>query len=142
MKRLTLLFIGVFAGFSGAAQENDTDRIEFAKKFCATVIAHDQDQVIKLTDKSYRKAQIKFLGGDKTQFVNELFGGMDVLTDDYINLKFAEIETIAVVEVSEYSDEFGGWEYVFHIKVGMHTVWKSLLLKKDGGKFGFIGSQG
>ncbi len=142
MKRITLLFIGVFVGFLGTAQDNDTDRIDFAHTFCTAVMAHDQAKVIKLTDKGYRKAQIKFLDGDKTQFVDELFGGVDVLTDEYVNLKLLEIESIAVIEVSEYAEEFGGWEYVFQIRAGSHTIWRSLLLKKDGKKFGFIGSQG
>lgn len=142
MKRLTLLFIGVFAGFLGAAQEIDMDRIHFVNTFYSAVIAHNQTAVINQTDKAYRKAQIKFLGGDKVQFVDELFGGVDIQTDEYINVKFSEIEAMEVVDVFEYGEEGGAWEYVFHIKVGEHTIRRSLLLKKDGKKLGFIGSQG
>ena len=142
MKRLTLLFIGVLVAFSSSAQDVETERIEFVKKFEAAVMAHDQTAVIKLTDKAYRKAQINFLDGDKTQFVDELFGGVDVLTDEYINLKFTEIQEIEYFEKTEYDEGFDGWVCVFLIKTGNNTIQRSLLLRRVGKKFGFIGSQG
>lgn len=142
MKRLTLLFIGVLLALSSSAQDVETERIEFVKKFEAAVMAHDQAAVIKLTDKGYRKAQIKFLDGDKTQFVDELLGGVDIFTDEYINVKLADIHEVNVIEVSEDGAGNGEWVCVFQIRAGPHTISRSLLLRKDGTKFGFIGSQG
>lgn len=140
MKRFTLLFICVFAGYFSSAQEIDMARIQFVNEFCAAVLSHDEAKVIQRTDKDYRKEQIKFLDGNKTQFVNELLSGLDIDSDDYINAKLTEIESIEIVEAREYGQ--GEWEYVFHLKVGAHIIQRSLLLKKDRNKFGFIGSQG
>ena len=96
--------------------------------------------VLKMTDKAYRKEQVKFLGGRKEQFINELFGGVDILTEEYINIEFANILKIEIAEVIPL--ENGDAEYIFRIRDGKHDVLRSLLLKKTKNKYGFIGSMG
>ena len=109
-------------------------------KFNNAVVAHKQGKVIKLTDKGYRSEQVKFLDGNKEQFVNELFGGIDIHTEEYINLKLTDIENIEVQDVFNRGN--GDWEYVFHIKSGEIIVERSLLLRQTEKNYGFIGSQG
>ena len=140
MKRFTILLIFVGLGFWSSAQEIDMKRIDFVNKFYKAVVSHKQGKVIKLMDKAYRKEQIKFLDGNKEQFVNELFGGVDINSKKYVNLKLTEIENIEIQDVFDRgTDE---WEYVFHVKAGDRMVKRSLMLRKSGKKYGFIGSQG
>ena len=96
---------------------------------------------MKLLDKTYRKEQLKFLGGNKEQFVNELFGGVDQLADEYtyINTKFNDIQKIEVAEVVPLKE--GGFNYIFRIRDGEHDILKSLLLVVKP-KYGFVGSSG
>ncbi len=135
---LTLIF--AFIGLWSSAQEHDMKRIAFANYFCKAVAEHDQNKVIKLTDKAYRTEQIKFLDGNKSQFVNEFFGGFEINTNEYINLRLEDIEQIEIVELI---DEGGGYlDYIFHISSRGSTIERMLILRKTGNKFGFIGSQG
>jgi len=121
-------------------QEISKEQIAFVNKFIAAVEAHDQDAVLSMTDKNYRKEQLKFLEGRKEQFINELFGGVDIMNEDYINTKFLDILKIEVAEI--VPKENGNSEYVFLIRAGHHELLKSLLLKKSKNKFGFIGAMG
>ncbi|PHR31184.1 MAG: hypothetical protein COA38_08415, partial [Fluviicola sp.] len=116
MKRFAVLLIFSGLGFWSSAQEIDMKRIDFVNKFNNAVVAHKQGKVIKLTDKGYRSGQIKFLDGNEKQYVNELFGGIDIHTEEYINLKLTDIENIEVQDVFNRGN--GDWEYVFHIKSG------------------------
>ena len=136
-----LLFLGVLT-FSNQsfAQEVSDVQIAFANKFKAAVESLDLNAVLKMTDKAYRKQQVKFLGGRKEQFINELFGGVDILTEEYINIEFANILKIEIAEVIPL--ENGDAEYIFRIRDGKHDVLRSLLLKKTKNKYGFIGSMG
>ena len=140
MKRFTILFIFIGLALSVSAQEIDMKQINFVNKFYKAVVAHQHSKVIKCTDKGYRSEQLAFLGGNKEQFVNELFGGFDIHTNEYINLKLNEIENIEIQDVFDRGN--GDWEYVFHIKAGDHLVEKTLMLRKTGKKYGFVGSMG
>ena len=140
MKRFAVLLIFSGLGFWSSGQEIDLKRIDFVNKFNNAVVAHKQGKVIKLTDKGYRSEQVKFLDGNKEQFVNELFGGIDIHTELYINLKLTDIENIEVQDVFNRGN--GDWEYVFLIKSGEVIVERSLLLRQTEKNYGFIGSQG
>lgn len=121
-------------------QDITESQIGFVNKFMGAVIQHDQNAVLSMTDKTYRKEQLKFLEGRKEQFINELFGGTDIMTGDYINTRFINILKIEVAEIiPQENDHF---EYIFRIKDGEHDLLKSLLLKKTKNKFGFIGAMG
>jgi len=142
MKKIqSILFLSfLFVLHSANAQEISDAQIAFVNKFISSVEVHDQKATIKCTDKSYRKEQLKFLGGRKEQFINELFGGIDMLTDEYVNTRFANILKVEVAEIIPQSDE--SFEYIFRIRDGEHDFLTSLLLRKTKNKFGFIGAMG
>ena len=114
MKRCTVLFLFSFLVFGAWCQEIDAKQIDFINQFSEAVSSHNQSKVIKCTDKDYRNEQIDFLGGNKKQFVDELFGGFDIQSGEYINLQLEEIELIHVIEAVGLGD--GRWEYTFHVK--------------------------
>lgn len=140
MKRTIVTLIFSLFSIWGSAQEIDMKRIDFTKNFFLAIIAHDESKVLKMTDKSYRKEQLAFLDGNKTQFVNELFGGVELNTNDYVNVVFTEIDSFEIQDTFDRGEN--EWEYVFHIWVGDQVIVRSLMLRKTGKKYGFIGSQG
>lgn len=133
-------FLIVLNFISAHGQEITEVQIAFANKFKVAVESHDLNAVLKMTDKAYRKEQIKFLEGRKEQFINELFGGVDLMTDAYINTEFANILKIEIAEVIPF--ENGDAKYIFRIRDGKHDILRSLLLTKTKKKHGFIGSMG
>jgi len=140
MKHITLLFLFIALGFGSQAQEVDLKAIDFVNKFYKAVVSHNQKKVIKCMDKAYRKEQIAFLDGNKEQFVNELFGGSDISSGKWVNLKLNEIDNIEIQDVFERGEN--EWEYVFHAKSGETIIEVSLTLRKTGKKFGFVGAVG
>lgn len=142
MKKIILisfLFIGLLFNIV-FSQEISVKQISFVNEFMSAVETHNMNAVLKMTDKTYRKEQLKFLEGRKEQFINELFGGVDLFTDKYVNTRFIEILKIEVAEIVPQED--GYFEYIFRIRDSEHDLMKSLLLKKTKNKFGFIGSMG
>ncbi|MEJ6583658.1 MAG: hypothetical protein QNL61_00685 [Crocinitomicaceae bacterium] len=131
---LTLVSKGVFT------QEISKEQIAFVNQFIAYIESNDQNATLKFTDKDYRKEQLKFLEVRKEQFINELFGGVDMMTNEYVNTLYANILKVEVAEIVQQGD--GLFEYIFRIRDGEHDLLKSLLLKKTKNKFGFIGSMG
>ncbi len=137
MKQLVLF--SLFLILSPTSEAQSEAQIKFVNDFIAAVESHDRKAVIKMMDKGYRKEQIAFLEGNKVQFVDELFGGADQLTNAFINIKFDDIQKIEVAEVQDRSG--GDFEYVFRIRDGQHDILRSLLLV-TGKKFGFVGAMG
>lgn len=136
-----LLLIGflLLAGFSDAqSQDLSEKQIAFANRFVAAVQDHNYKKVYKCLDKAYRKEQSKFLG-DKIQLMDELLSGAD--GDSYIVMKITDITKIEIAEVISLKG-YEGTTYIFRIRDGSHDVLASLLLKKIGKKFGFVGALG
>jgi CRISPR/Cas system-associated protein Csx1 len=125
---------------SVSAQKIDSESIGFLKKFCKAVVTHKKSKVIKCMDHEYRTNQIEFLKGNKQQFVDELFGGYDVETDEYVNVKLDEIENIVIENTNELSN--GTCVYTFLLITKDRTVMTNLDLVKKEGKFGFVGAVG
>ncbi len=138
--RFLLIFVLALLSKGGFSQEIEQNQIAFVNKFIASIESHNLDATLKCTDKDYRKEQLKFLEGRKEQFIDELFGGVDMLTDKYVNTRFVNILKVEVAEI--IPQEGGYFEYVFRIRDGEHDLIKSLLLKKSKNKYGFIGSMG
>ena len=138
--RFLLIFVLALLSKGGFSQEIEQDQIAFVNKFIASIESHNLDATLKCTDMDYRKEQLKFLEGRKEQFIDELFGGVDMLTDKYVNTRFVNILRIEVAEI--IPQESGYFAYVFRIRDGEHDLIKSLLLKKSKNKYGFIGSMG
>ena len=142
MKNIQFLILSVVLTLTNVlnAQEVSDAQIAFVNKFITKVQAHDLKETLKCTDQAYRKEQLKFLEGRKEQFVNELFGGVDIFTGEYVNTRFVNILKIEVAEIIDHGD--GYFEYIFRIRDGEHDLLKSLILRKTKNKFGFIGSMG
>ncbi len=143
MKHLYVLALLLSIASNSIAQQQEITekQIKFVNKFIEAVHDHNAKKVIKLMDKSYRTDQIAFLGGNKEQFVNELFGGVDQLAAEYtyINTKFLDIIKIEVAEVIPLDD--GNFNYIFRIRDGQHDILKSLLLVVKP-KYGLVGASG
>jgi hypothetical protein len=140
-KIIPLLFLLVtFNAGNLIAQNVPIEHGKFISSFTEAIQAHNEKKVIKLMDKEYRKEQIALLEGRKEQFLNELFGGQNANSEDYINIRFNDIQTIEVAQVIALKD--GGYTYIFRIKDGTNDILSSLSLKKNGKKYGFVGSRG
>ncbi len=139
MKHISLVLFALFIFVTPAiAQEDNQDRIDFANDFAAAVKEHNNKEIFKHLDKIYRKEQTKFLGGNKTQLLNELFSGMD--GDTFVSMSIDAITKIEIAEVMEEAD--GNFTYIFRIRDGEHDILASLLLKKNKKKWGFEGARG
>ena len=142
MKNIRLLFLLSLSLISKSAlsQEISNEQIAFVNYFIVSIETHNQKATLKCTDKTYRKEQLKFLDGRKEQFINELFGGVDIMTNEYVNTRYDNILKVEVAEIIPQGEGF--FEYVFRIRDGEHDLQKSLILSSMNGKFGFIGSMG
>lgn len=132
----TLFTMNVFG------QEITEKQKKFANSFIEAVGQNNSKKVIKMMDKAYRKEQLKNLNGNKEQFVNELFGGEDLKDNSvYVNMKLNEITRIEIAEVIPLkgSNEFN---YIFRVRNGRFDILSTLLMKKKGRKYGFVGSFG
>lgn len=137
-----ILFAIVFLSYSfGFAQTQISDaQQKYVQAFITAVKEHNQKKTIKLLDKDYRKEQIKFLGGNKDQFVDELFSGTSIGDGPFVVFDFENILSIEVAEVIDY--ENGEMEYIFRIKDSTNDALCSLFLKKKEKKYGFVGAVG
>ena len=135
-----ILFISGIFSISCFGQEISENQISFVNKFMKAVESHNMNVALKMTDKQYRKEQLKFLEGRREQFINELFGGVDLMTNKYVNTRFTDILKIEVAEIIHQENDY--FEYIFRIRDGEHDITKSLLLKTIKNKFGFIGAVG
>lgn len=132
----TLFTMNVFG------QEITEKQKKFANSFIEAVGQNNSKKVIKMMDKAYRKEQLKNLNGNKEQFVNELFGGEDLKDNSvYVNMKLNEITRIEIAEVIPLkgSNEFN---YIFRVRNDRFDILSTLLMKKKGRKYGFVGSFG
>lgn len=140
MKHLVILLLFIGLGWSIQAQEIDMKRIDFVNSFYKAVASHNQKKVIKHLDKNYRTEQLAFLKGNKEQFVNELFGGTDINSNEWVNLKLNEIDNIEIQDVFDRGEN--EWEYVFHVTSGEKVLKVPLTLKQSGKKLGFVSAVG
>lgn len=120
------------------AQELDQKRIDFANEFVAEVQAHNSKKILKYLDKTYRKEQIKFLGGNTQQLLDELFSGED--GKKYAVIPIDAILKIEIVEVEEKGPE--SFSYIFKVSDGRQEIYAWLALKKVKNKWGFEGAVG
>lgn len=143
MKKILLLALLFSVSSALHAQQNmeiSEKQDRFVKGFIAATEAHNSKKVIKMLDKSYRTEQIAFLNGNKEQFLNELFSGDDLLSEEtvFFTMAFDKITNVHVAEIIPLKD--GNYTYIFHIYDGEHEVLRGLLLMS--GKLGFVGSRG
>ncbi len=143
MKTSLLAILFLLIGMNVSAQsEISQKQIDFANKFIQAVGDHDQKKVIKMLDKEYRKEQLAFLNGNKKQLVDELFGGEDMKDPSvYANIKLENVLKIEIAEVIPLKGN-NKYNYIFRVRDGQFDILTTLILKKKGKKFGFVGAFG
>lgn len=137
-----LIFIGILfllPAFANA-QELSQDQIDFVNGFVTAVSEHNYKKVYKHLDKSYRKEQKRFLGGNKEQLIDELFSGNGIVSEEFAVISVSEVLKIEVAEVMPNDD--GSYEYVFRVRDANHDIMAYLHLNKKGKRFGFVGAVG
>lgn len=92
-----------------------------------------------MMDKAYRTAQLTLLDGNTEQFVNELFGGIDLFTEEFVGIQFENILRIEIAEIIDL--ENGSFEYIFRLRDGKVDFLSSLKLVGTK-KLGFVGAVG
>ncbi len=127
------------------AQENTPAAVtSYIAKFETAVLTHNYDSVMIYMDKGYVKSQYKkMLKKNKTQFIDELFGGMQAeeAGGAYINTTLPEISMIKHTEIKKFEGEH--FQVTFAITTATGAVhYRSLLLFKSKKGLGFIGSEG
>ncbi len=144
MIRFLVIFIVLTGNTLFAQEHTEQDRMDFIIEFTEAVNDHDSKKVIKMMNKTYRKNQIRFLKGNKEQFLNELFSGYK--NGEFYNVKFDEIYECLFSELSEDQDgnticyfilteqEFDGEE--------AEEIYVDLLLIFKKRKWGFVGASG
>jgi len=143
MKNIILILLLFFAfTFKGNAQEIKIpkEHTKIVQTFLTGVNEHSIAKVMKAMDKNYRKEQLKFLKGNKEQFVNELFGGEDLNTHKYVNQIFKKIQTFELYSI--IIDKQGNYKYIFRSQDGQSDILITLYLSKKGKKYGFEGARG
>lgn len=139
MKFLTILFL--FCCGLTYSQTVDDEGQSFIHSFEHAVKDHDDKSVMKLLDKKYRKQQLKFLKGNKDQFLNELFSGENE-AGDYLNPDFRTINTITLVDVKEIEGDLPTYEVGFEVDIPDYTLYSTLILVKMKNKYVLIGAVG
>ena len=137
MKKAFLLFVLLVTVQLVSAQSEAQHT--FIHSFLENVTQHQDQAIINQMEKSYRKEQLKFLGGNTAQFLNELLSGTDINSGEWTNIQFDDILRIEVAEVVEQAD--GNFEYIFRIRTESADLLCSLLLHV-GKRFGFEGARG
>ena len=141
MKSLSLfLFFLVFASINSNAQDVSQEQINFVNQFMEDVVGKNEKGIFKSLDKKYRKEQLRFLKGNKTQLLNELLAGSDIRTDEFVSFQIKNIIRMEVAEILELNN--GDFEYIFRVRAPDKDALCSLLLRSIKGKFGFIGAVG
>lgn len=123
------------------AQDIDQDGQEFLASFTDAVKSHDSKSVLKHVDKKYLKGQIKFLNGNKEQFLNELLAGQNEV-GKFMTPDFEAIIDILLVDMQEIEGEIPTYEVGFEVDIPDYILYSTLLLVKKKKKYVLIGAVG
>lgn len=141
MKTLFIIFICLISSSSIAQPVDPLDnRAIYVKAFVESVQLHQNNKTLKLMQRTYRKDQIRFLDGNKEQFLDELFAGEDMLGAGFVSFNYDEITSFEVAEVIPLDN--GDFNYIFRVKDGKHDALCNLVLEFDGKNYRFVGASG
>ncbi len=139
MKFLTLILF--FCCNVGLAQQLDQEGQEFIASFIDAVRDHDEKKIMKHLDKKYRKDQIKFLEGNKGQFMNELFAGTNEV-GTFITPEFQTIISFYQIDVKEISGDNPMYEVAFEAEIPDYILYCTLILVRRKKKYVLVGAVG
>jgi len=134
----------------GAISDETREVKKFLTKLEKAAISHDSDKLLKLIDQNYLEEQYYgFLGGDTTQFLNELFCGNYVDEKGFECLKFTEIENMEILELVKGNDCFSSnscYRVEYKVATNQKTViasWTITIHTVNGKKiYGLEGAYG
>lgn len=139
MKFLTFLFL--FCCNLAFTQMLDDEGQNFIHSFENAVRSHDSKSVMKHLDKKYRKQQVRFLKGNKEQFINELFAGKNE-AGSFMTPDFESIYSISLVDVKEIEGEIPTYEVGFEVDIPDYMLYSTLILVRKKKKYALIGAVG
>lgn len=139
MKLVTFLFL-LCCNLS-IAQMLDDEGQRFIHSFEMAVREHNTKDVFRHLDKKYRKEQIRFLKGNKKQFINELFSGENE-AGSYMTPEFNTIHSITLVDAKELEGEIATYEVGFEVDIPDYTLYSTLILVRKKKKYVLIGAVG
>lgn len=139
VKQLLSIFM-LSLSLSVHAQQVAESQNIFVMDFLQCIENHDSKALLKKLDKKYRKEQLRFLGGNKVQFINELFSGYLGSSDTFITPDFEELAQCTVEEI-KYTED-GRVVYRFLCQCRDTYLGFELTLVQRGKKYGFVGAVG
>ena len=113
----------------------------FITEFTNAVKAHDYKVIYKLLEKEYRKDQLKFLGGNRQQLIDDLFGGFNE-AEEWVNAKLDEIQEIWMFEFEETTTNNFKLSFEVELEHNILTVELLLTTSDNRKKWGIIGASG
>lgn len=127
MRTFTILIL-LLVHFNGFCQNKKrTDPLCYTTSFMKVVKRNDAKLTIKHLDKNYVNEQLKkFLKNNKEQFLNELFSGQDLNTDEWLAIEFNSINDITLIEIKP--DELNSWIVYFKITTENNVIQSDLRL--------------
>lgn len=145
----SLLLIVLFStGISYGQENGEAQRRQIISSFVEAVVNHKIEETISFMTPKYRDEQLKwFLKGNKVQFLDELFGGQDEISKEWLVVPFNSIIGLELVKI-EIDEEELSWIVYFIVDDGKHLVHADLRLinwkgkKKGRIKYGFEGAYG
>ena len=139
---LLLISLRLFAEAEPDPYQAPQEFFSFINKFTKEVNEKNYKGVYKLLEKSYRKEQKKFLKGNKTQLIDELFGGHNEL-GTWVNTSLNEIKNIQLMEY-ELGDNGNSYRVYFEVELedNILTVELTLSTHEDFKKWGIVGAMG
>lgn len=144
-RNFTILLILLIQFSSIAQNDKRTDPLCYTGSFMKVVKRNDAELTIKHLDKDYVKVQLKeFLKNNEEQFLNELFSGQDINTNEYLAVDFLSINDITLIEIKP--DDETSWIVYFQITTETNVIKSDLRLVLSKRFFrkrlGFVGSFG
>lgn len=138
MKYLFMLFLFFISG-SLLSQNSEEERLMFVNTFIDAVKTHDQKAILKHIDKSYKKEQLKLLKGNKSQFINELFSGINEM-EEYKTPELSDIMNVELIDMKAIDDT--NYNCAFEVETGDNVLYVELVLSLNKKKLGFVGAVG
>jgi hypothetical protein len=141
--KITLIIISfmISLGVIQAQSHDATAMQKFCEDFALCIEKGNPNKCVKFFDKTYRKEQLKFLNGNKKQFVEEFLAGFNhdgsMITPSIEDIHSFKLEKIHCSSAS-YCDAI----YTLSLKSGLSYSVSATVVILRAKKFGFRGAMG